>query len=167
MEKKRCIGRSWRCRCSGEGVVLGVIVIRRTRVQPFTEKHIDLLTTFAEQAVIAIENTRLLNELRESLEQQTATSEVLQIISSSPGELEPVFQALLLECGANCDQRIMSGCSPTARSSMGCLRSRCRPTKSCTSPAKGSESHSTDSVTGINAVATSSSPYPADSPCGA
>ena len=86
-----------------EESAIGAILIRRTEVRPFSEKQIDLLKTFAAQAVIAIENVRLFQELKESLEQQTATSEILGVIARSPTELQPVLDVVAENAARLCD----------------------------------------------------------------
>ena len=113
-----------------EGTPIGVISLQRRRIEPFTEKQIELVTTFADQAVIAIENARLFEEvqartaeLSEALEQQTATSDVLGVISRSLGQLEPVFQSMLANAMRICDAKcgVMFSHSSDAFRAISCL----------------------------------------------
>ena len=114
-----------------EGTAIGLISIRRTEVKPFTDKQVALLETFAEQAVIAIENVRLFKELQErnrelteALDQQTATSEVLDMIAHSPVDLQPVYQAILANTTRLCEANIAALFSIRRRSPQHCCELR-------------------------------------------
>src|SRR5262249_9899168 len=99
--------RAWRTIIAAplrqQGELLGVLSARRTEVRPFTPTQIKLLETFAEQAVIAVENVRLFQELKESLEQQTATSEILGVIASSPTDIQPVLDTVVKNAARLCE----------------------------------------------------------------
>ena len=101
--------------------LIGALIARRTELRPFTPAQIKLLETFADQAVIAIENVRLFNELKESLEQQTATSEILGVIASSPTDIQPVLDAVA-ESAARCVKQTTPSFIVLTDWLIGCVR---------------------------------------------
>ncbi len=111
-----------------QGELIGALNARRTEVRPFTPAQIKLLETFADQAVIAIENVRLFHELKESLEQQTATSEILGVIASSPTDIQPVLDVVAENAARLCDAHDASDSSRRWRilQLVASLRVRCR-----------------------------------------
>ena len=122
--------RAWRSRLTAplrhKGELIGVLNARRTEVRPFTPAQIKLLETFADQAVIAVENVRLFQELKESLEQQTATSEILGVIASSPTDIQPVLDTVAKNASRLCEAadaqiRIVDGDSTRLVASFGAL----------------------------------------------
>ena len=114
-----------------QGEFIGSLNARRIEVRPFTPVQIKLLETFADQAVIAIENVRLFNELKESLEQQTATSEILGVIASSPTDVQPVLDAIVESAARVCgiDDVVLSRLRPDGDGLL--VRSHFGPTSRC------------------------------------